>query len=31
MMVFRAEEKEIKDTYKKLMEEGRRAEDLFSA
>ena len=30
MMVFRGEGKEIRDTYKKLMEEGRREEDQLS-
>jgi hypothetical protein len=30
MMMFRGEGKEIRDTYKKLMEEGKREEDQFS-
>ena len=30
MMMFRGEGNEIKDTYKKLMEEGKREEDHFS-
>ena len=30
MMVFRREGKDIRDSYKKLMEEGRREEDQFS-
>ena len=30
MMMFRGEGKEIRDTYKRLMEDGRREEDQFS-
>ena len=30
MMMFRREGKEIRDTYKRLMEEGKRKKDQFS-
>ena len=30
IMMFRGEGKEIRETYKKLMEEGKREEDHFS-